>query len=58
MLQVSTRTAFWACSAAGALGCVLTVLFLPDTTGLDLHEIDRVNRYLLSGQVGADKGLG
>lgn len=29
----------------------MTLLFLPDTTGLDLHEIDRMNRYLLAGHL-------
>ena len=48
--QVSSRTAFYCCAGAGALGFVLTLIFLPDTTGLDLHEIDRMNRYLLAGQ--------
>ena len=39
--QVSTQTAFYASAGAGLLGFLLTALFLPDTTGLDLHEIDR-----------------
>lgn len=30
---------------------VLTVIFLPDTTGLDLAEIDRMNKYMVMGQV-------
>lgn len=46
--QISERSAFYASSGAGLAGLVLTALFLPDTTGLDLHEIDRMNRYLLA----------
>nr|BAU71128.1 proton/phosphate symporter [Parachlorella kessleri] len=48
--RVSARATFYACAGAGAVGFLLTALFLPNTTGLDLHEIDRMNRYLLSGQ--------
>lgn len=47
--QISERSAFYASSGAGLAGLVLTALFLPDTTGLDLHEIDRMSRYLLAG---------
>ena len=40
-LQVSVRAAFYASAGAGGLGLLLTLAFLPDTTGLDLHELDR-----------------
>lgn len=43
------------CCLAGIVGFVLTVIFLPDTTGLDLSEIDRMNRYYVAGQVGGHK---
>lgn len=49
--DVSSRTAMYASAGAGIVGLVLTVVFLPDTTGLDLEEIDRWNRYLLAGQL-------
>lgn len=49
--QISERAAFYASAGAGLAGFLLTVLFLPDTTGLDLHEIDRMNRYLLAGHL-------
>ncbi|KAL4434292.1 hypothetical protein ABPG75_000733 [Micractinium tetrahymenae] len=42
--QVSARAAFYASAGAGALGLLVTLAFLPDTTGLDLHEIDRSAR--------------
>lgn len=38
------QAAFYASAGAGLLGLLLTVFFLPDTTGLDLHEIDRWGR--------------
>lgn len=48
-LQISEQAAFYASAGAGLAGFILTALFLPDTTGLDLHEIDRMSRYLLAG---------
>lgn len=48
--RVSTRSTFYASAAAGAIGAIFTVIFLPDTTGLDLLEVDRYNMYLVSGQ--------
>jgi hypothetical protein len=50
--QVSTTATFYASAAAGIVGALLTWVFLPDTTGLDLGEIDRMHRYMLAGQVG------
>lgn len=41
LLQISKQAAFYASAGASAAGLLLTVLLLPDTTGLDLHEIDR-----------------
>ncbi len=49
-LQISPRAAFYASAGAGLAGLLVTLGFLPDTTGLDLHEIDRMNRYLLADQ--------
>ncbi len=48
--RISTQDTFYVSAAAGALGAIVTVLFLPDTTGLDLAELDRYNLYLLAGQ--------
>lgn len=49
--QVSTVATFYASAGAGVVGALLTWVFLPDTTGLDLGEIDRMHRYMLAGQV-------
>lgn len=48
--RISTRNTFYVSAAAGAAGAFLTLIFLPDTTGLDLVELDRFNMYLLAGQ--------
>ena len=48
LTQISPRAAFYASAGAGLLGFLLTVAFLPDTTGLDLHEIDRWAHVLAS----------
>lgn len=42
---------FYASAGAGIVGAVITWVFLPDTTGLELAEIDRLHRYMLAGQV-------
>ena len=52
-LQVSTTTTFYCSAGAGIVGAIITWIFLPDTTGLDLAEIDRYHRFMLAGQVGA-----
>eukprot|EP00889_Picochlorum_renovo_P006191 jgi/Picre1/33221/NNA_008546.t1 len=38
-------------TGAGFTGAVLSLLFLPDTTALNISEIDRLNRYLVAGRV-------
>ena len=48
--RISTRSTYYVSAGAGAFGAVITWLLLPDTTGLDIAEIDRLNRYLLAGQ--------
>lgn len=48
--NISDRNTFYVSAAAGAFGVLVTFFFLPDTTGLDLGEIDRFNRYLIAGQ--------
>lgn len=57
-VQVDTVTTFYCSAAAGIVGALLTWLFLPDTTGLDLAEIDRYHRFMLAGQVGRGMGRG
>ena len=50
-LQVDTVTTFYCSAGAGIVGAFFTWIFLPDTTGLDLAEIDRYHRFMLAGQV-------
>ncbi len=38
---IGTRTKFWVVSWFGLLGVAVTILFVPDTTGLDLREQER-----------------
>jgi uncharacterized membrane protein len=38
---VSQRTSFYLSAAFGILGAAVTWLFLPDTTGMSLDELDR-----------------
>ncbi|KAI7844838.1 hypothetical protein COHA_001492 [Chlorella ohadii] len=54
--NISPRAAFYASAGAGLAGLLVTLGFLPDTTGLDLHEIDRMNRYLLADQYSNYRG--
>ncbi|EFN51657.1 hypothetical protein CHLNCDRAFT_59145 [Chlorella variabilis] len=49
--NVSTVATFYASAGAGIVGAVITWVFLPDTTGLELAEIDRLHRYMLAGQI-------
>lgn len=36
------RATFFLSAAAGLVGALATVVFLPDTTGLPLDEVDRM----------------
>lgn len=47
--KASVTTIFYVSAGCGFFGCFFTWMFLPDTTGLDLGELDRYNRYLLAG---------
>ncbi|WIA41970.1 hypothetical protein OEZ86_009273 [Tetradesmus obliquus] len=47
---VSTRTTFYMSAAFGLAGALVTWLFLPDTTGLSLDELDRMAKYMLSNE--------
>jgi hypothetical protein len=46
----NSRTRFWIVTWFGLLGFVLTFLFVPDTTGLDLREQERRWRYIREGR--------
>jgi len=47
--RIATADTFYVSAAAGIAGALATLIFLPDTTGLDLGELDRFNMYLLAG---------
>lgn len=47
---VSDRFKFAMSAVAGLIGVLVTTIFLPDTTGMDLHELDRWNKYVLAGE--------
>lgn len=47
---VSTQVTFFLSAAFGLFGCVITLIFLPDTTGLSLDELDRLHKYMLAGE--------
>ena len=49
---MSVQNTFYVSAAAGAVGAIITIIFLPETTGLDLAELDRFSMYLLAGQEG------
>lgn len=49
--RISSQGTFYVAAGAGITGAVLTLLFLPDTTALNISEIDRLNRYLVAGRV-------
>jgi hypothetical protein len=46
----STRTTFFISAASGLVGALLTIVFLPDTTGLSLDELDRLVRWAGEGR--------
>jgi hypothetical protein len=47
---IGSRTKFWVVSWFGLIGFVLTVLFVPDTTGLDLREQERYWQFVREGR--------
>jgi hypothetical protein len=47
---IDTQTKFYVVPWFGLVGMLLTLLFLPDTTGLDLKEQDRRWTYIRSGR--------
>lgn len=54
--EVDDRTKFWISGACGAAGAVLTVLLIPDLTGLDLKEGDHRWLALVEGDVTGYRG--
>lgn len=47
---ISDQVKFYVATWFGLAGMVLTFVFLPDTTGLDLHEQDRRWRFIMEGR--------
>ncbi len=49
--MVPDQTKFYLFAAFSLLGLLVTLVFLPDTTGLDLSELDRLHKHVLTGQM-------
>ncbi|PWZ03447.1 MFS general substrate transporter [Testicularia cyperi] len=47
---IDNRTKFWVVSWFGLLGWILTMVFIPDTTGLDLREQERYWECVVQGR--------
>jgi MFS family permease len=47
---IGARTKFWVVSWFGLIGFILTIIFIPDTTGLDLREQERYWQYVRGGR--------
>jgi hypothetical protein len=54
---ISNNTKFWVVSWFGLVGFVLTVLFVPDTTGLDLREQERYWMFVRNGRADEYHGI-
>ncbi|RDA85982.1 hypothetical protein CP532_4879 [Ophiocordyceps camponoti-leonardi (nom. inval.)] len=54
---IDTRTKFWVVPWFGLAGMLLTWLFLPDTTGLDLKEQERRWNYIRQGKADEYHGV-
>ncbi|GAA5975570.1 hypothetical protein JCM11641_003537 [Rhodosporidiobolus odoratus] len=54
---LGSRDKFWFAAPFGALGFIVTAIFLPDTTGLDLREQERYWRYVRAGRAGEYRGI-
>lgn len=48
---IGNRTKFWFVCWFGLVAFVLTLVFVPDTTGLDLREQDRYWQYVIEGRI-------
>jgi hypothetical protein len=47
---IGARTKFWVVSWFGLIGFILTFIFIPNTTGLDLQEQERYWQYIREGR--------
>lgn len=47
---IPTRTKFWVVCWFGLIGFVLTMIFIPDTTGMDLREQERYWSFVRAGR--------
>ncbi|KAK5038099.1 hypothetical protein LTS07_001567 [Exophiala sideris] len=47
---IGSRTKFWVVSWFGLIGFILTIVFIPDTTGLDLREQERYWYFVKEGR--------
>jgi hypothetical protein len=54
---IGSRTNLYVVSWFGLIGFVLTVVFIPDTTGLDLREQERYWQYVKEGREGEYHGI-
>lgn len=54
---VDNHTKFWIVCWFGFAGWIVTLIFIPDTTGLDLKEQDRYWRYVREGRAGEYHGI-
>jgi hypothetical protein len=54
---VDVRTRFWIVCWFGFAGWIVTWLFVPDTTGLDLREQDRYWQFVRAGRAGDYHGI-
>jgi hypothetical protein len=54
---VSNQTKFWIVCWFGLVGWILTVLFIPDTTGVDLREQERYWNFVREGRESEYHGI-
>lgn len=54
---IDARTRFWVVCWFGFAGWIVTELFIPDTTGLDLREQDRYWAFVREGRPGEYHGI-
>jgi hypothetical protein len=54
---IDNHTKFWVVTWFGLAGWVLTILFVPDTTGLDLREQERYWIFVAAGRAGDYHGV-
>eukprot|EP00878_Enallax_costatus_P033405 GHUV01036834.1.p1 GENE.GHUV01036834.1~~GHUV01036834.1.p1 ORF type:complete len:191 (+),score=44.17 GHUV01036834.1:1454-2026(+) len=47
---VTQRVSFYLSAAFGIVGAIVTIIFLPDTTGMSLDELDRMAKYMLTDE--------